>query len=372
MVARHDRLSAGGVGFVSAALRYWLNVYPCVRHEIRHWHRRARIVASPGLRSAALQNLNTERTNLDGAAAFATFAARTYRPQVIRAQVAFQAAYDYADSLAELPSCHRIGNARQLHGVLLVAVSSQGDHHDYYEYHDEHDDGGYLVILADTTRASLAGLPSYCTVSRALWRGAWRIVQYQSLIGDSAQLAAWVRTKVAPSSRLAWWEAGAACGSSMAVFALMTSAATLRVAAGELTGIEHAYFPWIGALHTLLDSLMDHADDLAAGRQSLVDNYGSTHRMVERLTQLAAEARCQAQALPSGGGHSLILAGMVSSYLSATQAARPPARYARMQLSRAIGPLAQPTLAVFRIRRLVKRAGRSTIVKHDGMSASVK
>lgn len=357
MAARHDQLSAGTAEFISAAIRYWCGVYPRVRHDVYHWRRRARTIASPGLRSLALQNLDTERTNLEGAAAFATFVVRAHRPCVVRAQVAFQVAYDYADSLAETPSDNRVINARQLHGALLVAVAGpQAHHHDYYAYHDERDDGGYLVTLANTARTNLIGLPSYSAVSQALRDGASRIVQYQSLIGESRQLAAWVCTAMATDSLLTWWETAAACGSSMSVFAFMASAAKPTVDARELARIERAYFPWIGALHTLLDSLIDRPDDRAADRQSLVDYYGSVPVMVERLTLLAIEARRKAQALPDGSDHTLILTGMVSLYLSSAQAALPPARLARVRLSNTMGQLVWPTLAILRVRRLVTRA----------------
>jgi tetraprenyl-beta-curcumene synthase len=358
MMARQHRLSACAAGFVSAATRYWLTVYPQVRREVDHWRPRARAIASPGLRALAVQNLDTEDTNLEGAAAFATFVPPIRRAQVIRAQVAFQAAYDYADSLAEMPSSNPVANARQLHLSLLAAVVSTTQRHDYYAQHNEHDDGGYLVTLVEAARTSLTSLPSYGAVSQLLQAGVARIVQYQTRIGEPQQLAAWMLMKMEPDCRLAWWELAAACGSSMGVFALMASAARPSVGIRELTDIERAYFPWIGALHTLLDSLIDRPGDLAAGQQSLVDYYGSEQVMIERLTLLAVEARRRAQALPNGRDHTLILAGMVSLYLSSTQAARPPAQPVGARLKKIIGPLAWPTLTVFYLRRLVAYSRR--------------
>jgi tetraprenyl-beta-curcumene synthase len=357
---RHDGATASALacaaGFVSAATRYWLTVYPQVRREVDHWRRRARAIASPGLRALALQNLDTEDTNLEGAAAFATFVASTRRARVIRAQVAFQAAYDYADSLAEAPSSHPAANARQLHLSLLAAVAPTMQRHDYYARHNENDDGGYLVAIVEAARTSLTGLPSYEAVAQALQAGVARIVQYQTRIGEPQQLAAWTLTKMQPDCRLAWWELAAACGSSMAVFALMASTARPSVGARELADIERVYFPWIGALHTLLDSLIDRSEDLAAEQQSLVDYYGSEQAMIERLTLLAVEARRRAQALPDGRDHTLILAGMVSLYLSSTQAALPPARLVGARLKQIIGPLAWPTLTVFYLRRFVAQS----------------
>lgn len=334
-------------------MRYWLSVYPCVRHEVDHWRQRARVIASPGLRSLALQNLDAEGGNLEGAAAFATFVARMRRAPVARAQVAFQAAYDYADSLSEMPSSQRAANARQLHLSLLAAVAPTVRHHDYYAHHKEHDDGDYLVALIEATQRTLASLPSYATVSQRLHAGVERIVQYQSRISEPQQLAAWMLTSMESDSRLAWWELAAACGSSMVVFALMASAARSGVEAHELAAIERAYFPWIGALHTLLDSLIDRSDDLAAGQQSLIDCYKSEQAMIERLTLLAAEARRRAQALPAGQDHTLILAGMISLYLSSTHAETRPAQLVGARLKNVVGPLVRSTLVVFYLRRFV-------------------
>jgi tetraprenyl-beta-curcumene synthase len=295
---------------------------------------------------------------LEGAAAFATFVARTRRAQVIRAQVAFQAAYDYADSLAETPSIHLGTNARHLHLSLLAAVAPTMQRRDYYAQHNEHDDAGYLVALVEAARISLTSLPSYEVASQLLQAGVARIVQYQSRIGEPQQLAAWILTRMEPDCRLAWWELAAACGSSMGVFALMASAARPSVGTRELADIERAYFPWIGALHTLLDSLIDRPDDLAAEQQSLVDYYGSEQVMIERLALLAIEARRRAQSLPDGRDHALILAGMVGLYLSSTQAATSPARLVGARLKKIIGPLAWPTLAVFYLRRFMAQLHR--------------
>jgi tetraprenyl-beta-curcumene synthase len=358
MMARQHRPWVDAAGFVSAAARYWLTVYPQARREIGHWRRRAHTIPSPGLRALALQNLDTEDTNLEGAAAFATFVAPISRVQVIRAQVAFQAAYDYADSLAETPSSHPVSNARQLHLSLLAAVTLTMQHQDYYAQHYENDDGGYLAALVEATRTSLASLPSYEPVSQLLQAGVERIVQYQTRIGEHRQLATWMLTKMEPDCRLAWWELAAACGSSMAVFALIASAARPSVGTRELTDIERAYFPWIGALHTLLDSLIDRPDDLAAEQQSLIDYYESEEVMTERLTLLAVEARQRAQALPDGRNHTLILAGMVGLYLSSVQAATPSARLVGARLKKIIGPLAWPTMAVFYLRRFVAHSRR--------------
>jgi hypothetical protein len=150
----------------------------------------------------------------------------------------------------------------------------------------------------------------------------------------------------------------------MSVFALMASAAQISVRPRDAALIEWAYFPSIGALHTLLDSLIDRADDRAAGRQSLVDYYDSVDMMIERLALLAVEARRKAETLPQGSDHAMILTGMVSFYLSSADAAPSPARFARARLSHTMGRLAAPTLAIFHVRRLATRGAAIATLAH--------
>jgi len=86
--------------FVDAALRYWLTVFPRVGRGLRHWHERAGQIPDQELRRIAFDSLR-KRGNIEGAAAFAAFAPRSRRAAVVRALVALQAAYNYADLLSE-------------------------------------------------------------------------------------------------------------------------------------------------------------------------------------------------------------------------------------------------------------------------------
>ncbi|HXD25766.1 MAG TPA: DUF2600 family protein [Propionibacteriaceae bacterium] len=348
--------------FAFAAVRYWLSVHPEVRRETRHWQCRARSIANPRLRLVALENFHAERTNLEGAAAFATFAPRRLRPAVIRAQVTFQAAYDYADTLAEQSSAYPVINARQLHRSLIDAVRPCSGIGNYYGYHGDDDDGGYLGGLVRAVRTALTGLPAYREISRSLQLAAARIVEYQACIDSHDRLAVWVKAETSADSGMAWWETAAASGSSMLVFALMARAAAPIPTPSEIACIDQAYFPWIGALHTLLDSMVDRADDVAAGRLSLIDYYGSPSAAVERLSILTAEARRRATALPAEHGHVLILVAMMSSYLSSTQPATPHSGSA--QVVATMGALARPTLAVFRLRRLATQVKAKVTAVH--------
>ena len=211
---------------------------------------------------SALENLRAERLNLDGAAAFAAFVPAVRRPAVVRAQVAFQAAYDYVDTLAEQHSPDPVRNGDRLHRALLAALDPALGRIDYYAHHAHRDDAGYLDTIVETCRVALHMLPSFASVAAPARRAAARIVSYQSLNlgecrGGHAALERWAQARKPPGSDLQWWEIAASAGSSLGVFVLIAAAAERAVRAEDAAAIEAAYFPWIGSLHTLLDSLVD-------------------------------------------------------------------------------------------------------------------
>ncbi len=138
---------------------------------------------------------------------------------------------------------------------------------DYYRHHARCEDGGYLAGLADTCRSSIRELPSYPIVADAVMRHAQRVVFYQSdinlaTINDHSRLGQWAGRQVS-GTELNWWEIGAACGSSLAIFAHVAAAADPTLTPCEVNATEALYWPWAEALHILLDSLVDREEDRA-------------------------------------------------------------------------------------------------------------
>jgi len=344
------RLDAG-TAFLAAAARYWLSVFPRVRRELGHWRLRARTIPDLPLRQAALEVQRTKRGNIEGSAAFAAFTPRIRRPAVIRAQVAFQAIYDYADTLSEQPHTDPTRNARQLHRALLDALHDGPSQADYYRHHTHRHDSGYLQAIIDACRTALAILPAYPSVASSTRRLAERIVTYQSFNltrtqGSHHELARWASRETPHETGLRWWETAASAGSSLGIFALIAAAARAAVRPHETAAIERAYFPWIGSLHSLLDNLIDLPEDLATEQHNLIQHYRSNAESAARLQWLAAESIHQTRALPSGNQHTLILAGMACHYLSARPAKLPHAKLATAAVLDAIGGLAAPTMLI--------------------------
>ena len=309
-----NRRVAGAAAFASAACSYWLDVFPIVRRELRRLRIEASRIPDPTLRRLALETQEAKWANLEGAAVFAAFVSPAYRYPVARLLVGYQAAFDYADTLMEQPSDAPAANARQLHAALVAILEPGRPHPDYYCHHACSHDGGYLVRLVDGCRAVVAQLPAYQPVATKVIESAQRGVEYQCRISlstekDRPALSRWA-TQAMPYQSLRWWETWASCGSSLETLALLAAAADPTTNDCHAHAIGALYWPWAGALHGLLDCLIDHADDTANSRPNLLDLYASSHETAERMGFLTAEA----VRLATGAGidHGLILASMAS------------------------------------------------------------
>lgn len=372
----HRRLTLAAT-FVHAAVSYWMCVFPRVCLHIARWQRQARRIPDPVLRQLALAALLEKRSNIEGAAAFAAFAPRSRRGEATRATSAFQAAYNLLDMLGEQPSADPVLDGERLHSALLFALGwpsptppAEGPDPgigalDWYEYHPQRNDGGYLDRLLEECRSAFASLPGHAVAAPAARAAAERIVAFQSLNlseaqGDHTGLERWARNATPRGAGLQWWETAAAAGSSLGVHALIAAAADAGLEEREATLLEHAYFPWIGGLHSLLDNLIDKHEDEAAGHRSLVEYYGP-ERAAERMRWMAEQAKLLAEELPHSGRHTVVLAGMIGNYLSTPEAhSRQLAPVGQAVLATA-GGLARPTMLVFALRRLPSRL-HNTIV----------
>ncbi len=341
---------------MQTALCYLLLVLPRVTRELEHWHVRAERIPDAELRRHALQAL-AKRGNMEGAALFATIAPRAQRRTTVRALVAFQTAYNYLDALAELPSEDPRANSAQLHRALFLALHPDRPHADYYAHSPARDDGGYLRQILDACRQALAELPSYAALAPSARRAASRIVDFQTLNLSESQgghdaLRRWASAATPAGSGLAWWETAAGAGSSLALHALIAAAATPGLDGFHAEQIELAYWPWTGALHTLLDSLVDRREDRRDGRRCLLDYYRSQPHAAIRLASLAARARESVRRVPRARAHRVILTAMCSHYLCAPQCEQAEARAITRALTGALGAALPITMLISRTRRV--------------------
>jgi tetraprenyl-beta-curcumene synthase len=351
--------------FACAARRYWLAVFPRVAAEVHNRRILAMRIPDPALRRLAIEALDRKRGNLEGAAAFAALVSRGSRPFVVKALVACQAICDYLDLLSEQPNPDPVANGYRLHEALIVATARGEPHRDYYTHHPHGDDGGYLMTLVDAARVALSALPSASSVSEPMGRAAERIAVYQSFNHGDARgsyepFERWATRATPPSTGLRPWETAAGAGSTLAVLALIASAADPLLQHSAVRDIEDAYFPWIGSLHSLLDSLVDHEEDIVTDGRALVGYYSSPTDAATRMRGIAGEALRRAVALPGGRRHALIVAAMTSFYICELHSSMSPhARLVAPSVLEAIGGLAAPTMAILGARRSLRRISSS-------------
>jgi tetraprenyl-beta-curcumene synthase len=339
---------------ITSGVIYWLTIYPRARREIRRWKTHANEIPDSVLRAGALEKLTRERLNPEAAAFFAILAPRQQRARLVRLMVAFQVAYDYLDAINEHPTTASLRNGLHLHRALTDAVSSQPAREDYYRHHPQHDDGGYLNELIGACRAIMRELPSASIVRPVLMQAVIRCGEGQShnhavRVEGHNQLIAWTTTQQVADGYL-WWEVAAGGISCLAIHALFAAAAS-NTTEEQAARVDTAYFPPICAISALLDSLVDHSDDLETANHSFTGHYGTRTAAVERFATITEDARALVGALAKPMRHSVILAGIACFYLSAPEAKNEFAEPVAVRTLACLGSIIAPMLAVMRLMR---------------------
>ncbi|MFI5005377.1 MAG: DUF2600 family protein [Solirubrobacterales bacterium] len=377
-------MSSPSLALGVANARYWSTVAPLVRAQLAHWERRAGEIPDPVLQRLATSKLRKERFNVEVAATLATLAPRAHRRSAVEAIVALQVMYDYLDLLTEQPSSDGLTDGRQLFAALCDVLAPEAAlDRDYYRHHPHSDDGGYLGELASTARRAFAQLPAAAAVAETAQRSAERCAEAQVLshaaarskrgsggaesggpesggpgVGDPGvdELERWAGREAAGTA-LQWPEflAGAAA-SVIAVHALIATAADRHTGPEDARAIDAVYLS-IGAL-TMLDSLVDHREDIEAGELGYLRCYDGPEQMARRLVRVATDAAARARLLPNAAHHVMTLVGVVAYYASAPSAGSPVALPVVKHMRRELRPTIVPTLALMRAWRLAKRVRR--------------
>lgn len=358
----------------AAIVRYWLFVFPAATRALRGWRERAGAIPDPVLRAHALAKLADERGSAEGAAAFAILAGPGRRRAVARACVAFEVLYDYLDALTE--DHPTLANNRQLHRAVLDAVDVHVPaRDDYYRHHPQRDDGGYLRALVAACRSELARLPGLTVVTAELVAAAARAAEAQSLNHASmrsghAPLVAWARAAGSAGHGLRWFEYAAGAGSPLGLLALIAAGARPSVTDAQAHAIAAAYFPPVGTLNWLLESVVDRADDERSGNHSYVGHYRSTDEAVARMVALTRMSAADLARLPQGSLHLLLLAGMVALSFQHEATAHADRDVAAAAVFAAVGPAIGPFRAMLRLRHGIARPAREDDVTRRAHAAT--
>jgi tetraprenyl-beta-curcumene synthase len=349
--------------FAHAARCYWLEVFPQVRRELRCWRSSAEAIPDQALRHDALFSHRTKSRHAEGLAAFAVLAPAVHRHAVVRATVAFEVMLDYLDTVSEHPSDDAVANSLKLHRAFTVAVDLEAQPEDYYALQAQGDDAGYLAALVAACREALNPLPSYPIALEALRRCAGFSAQAQSFnhaipFGlDEGTVAVWASETAATirlDQEIKWWEIVAAGSSSLAIGALIAAASDPITSPEDVALIEAAYFPWVTALSTLLDSLIDVGSDEIVSNH--LNRYASQAEATEHLAAIATRSLQLTSNLPQAELHKLILAGLGGYYLAQPQAWLLGWDRSAKGVLDALGEFARPALGVHCLRQGRPRA----------------
>ncbi len=273
---------------------------------------------------------------------------------MIRAVVAYEVLYDVVDAIGEAPVADPLAHNRAVHGALLDALDPSAPSRSEPGRPLTRDGACYLATLARGCRDALRRLPAHRMTLPALQRFATRAREAQSLNHAGAAdehrgLARWADAQSVPGA--CWWEVAAAAGDPLGVFALVAAAGRPATLRDDAEMVEHAYFPAIGALVWLMESLVDHCEDARTENHSYVGRYASPEHAAERLAAIAGRAGAATELLSRAATHRVLLAGVASLYLSDPGAGAPAAVAPAGAVHRALGWPVGLLVAVLRVRR---------------------
>jgi tetraprenyl-beta-curcumene synthase len=347
---------------VQAVKRELAWAFPAVAGEVKVWRALARSIPDGQLRLDALSALAHKRGHTDGAALFGIFPKRPSRA-LLRLLVAYEIVWDFLDSANEAGISAGQANGRQLHLALVDALDPDRPTSDYYQYHPWRADGGYLLALVDTCRECCGMLAGYEHVRRTVVREAKR-AQVLAINHDpdpdcrDAGLRDWAEKEFPCGHEAVWFELTGAASASLTIHALLALGVE-KPDAVDLARAQGAYFPWISAATTMLDSYVDRAEDVATGDHSYVGHY-PTHEIAEkRISELLGRSLAEARKLRAPERHTLIVACMAAMYLSKSDAWSSSECDATRGLVSAGGSLTKLLLPILRFWRILYRQ-RST------------
>ncbi len=172
-------------------------------------------------------------------------------------------------------------------------------------------------------------------------------------------LQAWVTSEFPGAHEVAWFELAAAAGANLAIYALFALAAEAGCSPARVADTYRAYFPWTGALATMLDGFVDQFDDARRGEHCYVAYYQSPDDATEQISRLVRRCLSETHSLENGERHTLVAAAMVAMYLSRDSARTSSLSMASQQLVQAGGSLTCALLPVLRLWRVANKTRAS-------------
>jgi tetraprenyl-beta-curcumene synthase len=312
-------LFAGGPATAVELIRFITRIVPLSAASLAAIRERAERIPDEQLRAEALSSIDRKAYHVAGACILATFlpsdAARWY----VAIVAPLETIYDYLDNLCDRHPEVGVEAYPILHHAIADALDPSAPLRDYYARGPRGDDGGYLRDLVRQTQRALADVPHLDLLAphfadAATLYGEMQTYKHYPPGERERRCVAWYERHRDRYADIDWHEFASAAGSQFHVYGPLFEAFLDRPAA--IAGTYDAYFPYVSALHVLLDAFIDQAEDREHGELNFSRVYGGAVALRRRLRSLSDAAKSRLRTLPGDRAHRFVLDVMTLFYLS--------------------------------------------------------
>jgi len=301
-------------------LDFLRRVVPHAATELGGIRTLASSIGDERLRAQALASIDGKAYHVAGGCILATFLPASQARAYVELIAPLESIYDYLDNLCDRHPEVSPAAFPVLHGAIADALDPGAPARDYYARGPAGNDNGYLQRLVARVQRSLGRVEGHEALLPYFREAADLYAEMQTYKhlapGERERAcAAWFeRRRDARTQRLTWGEFACAAGSQFQVYALL-----FELFAGRRDAVPaayEAYFPAVAALHVLLDSFIDRAEDREHGELNFTVLYGDACALEERFAYLQARALEGFARLPVPAEHRFVLRVMTLFYLT--------------------------------------------------------
>ncbi|MEO9171034.1 MAG: DUF2600 family protein [Candidatus Baltobacteraceae bacterium] len=320
VLGSRDRLRfllADGGGTAIDTIAFLRRIVPLAGTALASIRASANAIPDELLRNEALSSVDGKSYHVAGAAILATFLDRASAARYVDVVAPLETIYDYLDNLCDRHPSVDISAYPVLHQAIADALDPHAAPRNYYAKGPDGDDGGYLGGLVEQTQRALRAVPELDRMQPLFAEAAAFYADMQTYKhfarGERERACVeWYERHRERFADLDWHEFACAAGSQFQVYGPLYAA----FAGDSPEAAYAAYFPYVSALHVLLDSFIDRDEDAAHDELNFARVYPDARALRGRSAYLATAARARFAAMQQPGRHNFVLRVMALFYLS--------------------------------------------------------